>query len=198
MIQHDDLRLIKDSRPNRSQPRGYVPNARGLDLNGRCSQGEIVLILFNGNLFESNAQTLVNAVNCVGVMGKGIALEFKRRFPEMFADYEVRCSERRVKLGQPYLHRYSRPPWILNFPTKDHWRSASRLKDIVHGLEYLAQKYKEWRIESLAVPALGCGLGQLDWAAVKPVLCRHLELLDIPVELYVPIVDAGLCDPPEE
>jgi len=139
-----------------------------------------------GDLFKSKAQTLVNTVNCVGVMGKGIALEFKKRFPEMYKDYVERCKNKQVKLGKPYLYKYTPGPWILNFPTKDHWRSVSRLKDIEKGLDYLIKHYKEWGITSLAVPPLGCGHGRLDWNIVGPTLYRYLSKLDIPVELYAP------------
>jgi len=139
-----------------------------------------------GNMFESKAQTLVNTVNCVGVMGKGVALEFKKRFPDMFKDYVARCDAGQVKLGQPYLYKRLVPPWILNFPTKKHWRSMAKLDDIVNGLEYLLQHYKEWGIESLAVPPLGCGQGQLEWRVVGPTLYRYLKRMDIPVELYAP------------
>ncbi len=139
-----------------------------------------------GDLFKSKAQTLVNTVNCVGVMGKGIALGFKQRFPEMFADYVRRCEAGEVKLGQPYLYRSLIPPLVLNFPTKDHWRSVARLSDIVAGLDYLALHYKDWGVESLAVPPLGCGEGQLEWRVVGPTLYRRLAELDIEVELYAP------------
>jgi O-acetyl-ADP-ribose deacetylase (regulator of RNase III)/uncharacterized protein YwgA len=139
-----------------------------------------------GNLFESKAQTLVNTVNCVGVMGKGVALEFKKRFPEMFEDYERRCQRREVKLGRPYLFKRLVPPWILNFPTKDHWRSVANLEAIVEGLKYLLNHYKEWDIISLAVPPLGCGQGQLEWRVVGPTLYRYLSKMDIPIELYAP------------
>lgn len=139
-----------------------------------------------GNIFDSSAQTIVNTVNCVGVMGKGIALEFKKRFPEMYMDYVQRCKRNEVKLGYPYLYKNSNTPWILNFPTKDHWRSISRLEDIIKGLEYLIKYYKEWGITSLAVPPLGCGQGQLEWRIVGPTLYRYLSHLDIPVELYAP------------
>jgi O-acetyl-ADP-ribose deacetylase (regulator of RNase III) len=140
-----------------------------------------------GDMFETQAQTLVNTVNCVGVMGKGLALEFKKRFPDMYEDYVQRCAGKRVRLGEPYLYRRLFPPWILNFPTKDHWRSASRLADIEAGLDYLEQHYAEWGIESLAVPALGCSNGGLEWRVVGPTLYRHLEKLTIPVELYAPL-----------
>ena len=137
-------------------------------------------------MFKSNAQTLVNTVNTVGIMGKGIALEFKTRYPDMFNDYKKRCEAKQVKLGRPYLYKTIDRPWILNFPTKDHWRSVSRLSDIIDGLKYLENNYRRWGIQSLAVPPLGCGNGELDWRVVGPVLYRYLELLDIPVELYAP------------
>jgi uncharacterized protein YwgA/O-acetyl-ADP-ribose deacetylase (regulator of RNase III) len=139
-----------------------------------------------GNLFESKAQTLVNTVNCVGVMGKGVALEFKKRFPEMFDDYEKRCQRHEVKLGRPYLFKRLVPPWVLNFPTKDHWRSVASLEAIVGGLKYLIQHYREWGITSMAVPPLGCGQGQLEWRVVGPTLYRYLFKMDIPIELYAP------------
>src|SRR5205085_7361708 len=137
-------------------------------------------------MFESQVQTLVNTVNCVGVMGKGIALEFKKRFPDMYEDYVARCTAKQVRLGEPYVFRRLSRPWILNFPTKGHWRSVSRLSDIEAGLEHLGHHYREWGIESLAVPALGCSNGGLEWRVVGPTLYRHLSTLDIPVELYAP------------
>src|SRR4051794_8075959 len=92
-----------------------------------------------GDMFASGAQTLVNTVNTVGVMGKGVALEFKKRFPDMYEDYRQRCAAGAVRLGQPYLYRTLLPPYILNFPTKDHWRSVSKLSDIIEGLDYLEE-----------------------------------------------------------
>ena len=142
--------------------------------------------VFMGDMFESRAQTLVNTVNCVGVMGKGVALEFKKRYPEMFEDYAQRCKRHEVRLGRPYLFRYLTGPWILNFPTKDHWRSVTNLNDIVNGLEYLLDHYQEWGIKSLAVPPLGCGNGQLEWRVVGPTLYRYLGQFEIPVDLFAP------------
>jgi len=139
-----------------------------------------------GDLFKSRAQTLVNTVNCVGVMGKGVALGFKERFPDMFEDYVRRCERREVRLGRPYLYKGETEPWVLNFPTKDHWRSVARLDAIVEGLEHLERNYRDWGITSLAVPPLGCGEGQLEWGVVGPTLYRHLDRLLIPVELYGP------------
>lgn len=139
-----------------------------------------------GNIFDSQAQTLVNTVNCVGVMGKGLALEFKRRFPEMYADYVARCKGKTVKIGEPYLYRYPSGKWILNFPTKYHWRQPSRLEYITRGLQFVLEHYREWGITSIAFPPLGCGEGGLDWRVVGPTLYRELQKMDIPVELYVP------------
>jgi O-acetyl-ADP-ribose deacetylase (regulator of RNase III)/uncharacterized protein YwgA len=155
-----------------------------------------------GDLFESGAQTLVNTVNCVGVMGKGVALDFKERFPEMYEDYLRRCEAGEVVLGRPYLYKMVVPPWILNFPTKAHWRSVSRIADIEKGLGYLESHYREWGITSLAVPPLGCGQGQLEWRVVGPTLYRHLKRLDVPVDLYAPFgtpldqMDPGFLDRP--
>ena len=139
-----------------------------------------------GDLFDSKAQTLVNTVNCVGVMGKGIALQFKKHFPDMFKDYAERCKRGDVRLGRPYLFKRLHRPWILNFPTKDHWRSVSRLADIAEGLRYLEERYAKWGIESLAIPPLGCGHGQLEWRVVGPILYRRMSRFEIPVELYAP------------
>ncbi|MHB8577225.1 MAG: macro domain-containing protein [Dehalococcoidia bacterium] len=138
------------------------------------------------DIFESRAQTLVNTVNCVGVMGKGIALEFKRRFPEMYLDYVQRCARGEVRLGQPYLFADLVGPWVLNFPTKGHWRAASLKADIEAGLRYLDAHCQDWGITSLAVPPLGCGNGGLEWRQLGPVLYRYLSQFTIPVELYAP------------
>jgi len=139
-----------------------------------------------GDIFKSQMQTLTNTVNCVGVMGKGIALEFKKRLPDMYADYEDRCKRKEVQLGRPYLFNRLIPPSILLFPTKDHWRSVSSLSAIEEGLIHLKANYKEWGITSIAVPPLGCGLGELEWNIVGPTLFKHLKELEIPVELYAP------------
>jgi O-acetyl-ADP-ribose deacetylase (regulator of RNase III) len=141
--------------------------------------------LVRGDLLASRAHTLVNTVNCVGIMGKGIALAFKRRYPEMFKDYVQRCHAGAVRLGEPYPFPAS-DHLIVNFPTKDHWRSVSRLEDIERGLRYLREHLQEWGITAIAVPPLGCGNGQLEWSVVGPTLYRHLRTFGIPVELYVP------------
>lgn len=141
--------------------------------------------IVSGDLLRSRMQTLINTVNTVGVMGKGIALAFKRAYPEMYEDYRRRCERKEVQLGRPYVFAAG-DRLIVNFPTKGHWRAVSRLADIVAGLEYLEAHYREWGITSLAVPPLGCGNGQLEWDVVGPTLVRHLARFDVPVELYAP------------
>lgn len=141
--------------------------------------------LVTGNVLDSPAHTIVNTVNCVGVMGKGVALAFKRRYPDMFTDYVARCDRGEVQLGRPYPYQAD-DHLIINFPTKNHWRAVSRLQDIVEGLRYLQAHYRQWGVTSLAVPPLGCGNGQLEWNVVAPTLIRYLSQLDVPVDLYVP------------
>jgi len=140
-----------------------------------------------GNLFESGADTLVNPVNCVGVMGKGLALEFKKRFPSMFEDYAERCARNQVRLGEPYLFRDRSGTLIVNFPTKDHWRPPSRLADIDRGLDYFVQHHAQWRIKSVAFPQLGCGNGGLSWEDVGPLMFSKLQVLKIEIEVYMPV-----------
>jgi O-acetyl-ADP-ribose deacetylase (regulator of RNase III) len=139
-----------------------------------------------GDLFTSGANTLVNPVNCVGVMGAGLAAEFRRRFPDLDADYRRRCAAGQVRLGQPYLYRTAAGVQVINFPTKGHWRAPSRLADLDQGLAYLAAHATGWQLGSLAVPALGAGLGGLSWEQVGPLLYRHLRGLGIPVVVYAP------------
>ncbi len=139
-----------------------------------------------GDILKSKAQTLINTVNCVGIMGKGIALEFKKCFPEMFKDYVERCERKEVKPGVPYIYRTLFPPQIVNFPTKDHWKSVSRISDIERGLQHLLRDYKEWGVTSVAIPPLGCGNGQLEWRVVGPLIYRYVRQMDIPIEMYVP------------
>ncbi|HWV47765.1 MAG TPA: macro domain-containing protein, partial [Nitrospira sp.] len=139
-----------------------------------------------GDILKSKAQTLINTVNCVGVMGKGIALEFKNRFPDMYEDYVQRCQRREVKPGIPYLYKTLFPPQIINFPTKDHWKSISKVSDIERGLKHLVEYYKEWGVTSLAIPPLGCGNGQLEWRVVGPLIYRFVKDIGIPVEVYAP------------
>ncbi|TKD35260.1 type II toxin-antitoxin system antitoxin DNA ADP-ribosyl glycohydrolase DarG [Azotobacter chroococcum] len=139
-----------------------------------------------GDIFQSEAQTLVNTVNCVGVMGKGVALEFKKRWPCMMQDYADRCKKKLVKPGDPYIYTDMLGTSIINFPTKDHWRSASRLSDIERGLFIFIENYKTWNVTSVAFPPLGCGNGGLEWEIVGPIMYKMLSKVDIPVEIFAP------------
>lgn len=139
-----------------------------------------------GNLFDSNAKTLVNTVNCVGVMGKGIAKEFKTKYPPMYDDYEQRCKNKKVEPGKPYLYTDQAGTSILNFPTKDHWRSPSKLSYIISGLDWFVNNYHELGVTSIAFPPLGCGNGGLKWEVVGPLMYSKLKDLPINIEIYAP------------
>ena len=139
-----------------------------------------------GNIFESEARTLVNTINCVGVMGKGIALEFKKRYPDMFKEYVELCAKGLVKPGKPYYYADLNGTSIINFPTKDNWRSPSKLSYIVSGLDWFRDHYQELGITSIAFPPLGCGNGGLDWAIVGPLMYAKLVDLPIEIEMYAP------------
>ena len=139
-----------------------------------------------GDILKSKKQTLVNTVNCVGIMGKGIAEEFKKRFPGMFKDYVKRCEQHKVKIGQPYIYKDLFGQQIVNFPTKEHWKSISKVLDIEKGLDFLLSHYKQWGITSIAIPPLGCGNGQLEWKIVGPLIYKRVKKMDIPVEIYAP------------
>lgn len=139
-----------------------------------------------GDIFESDCQTIVNTVNCVGVMGKGIALEFKKRYPDMFGDYVRKCREGHVQTGLPYVYDSEDGMKIINFPTKKHWRSPSRLSYVVEGLDWFRANYEKSGITSVAFPPLGCGNGGLSWEVVGPVMYQKLRDLPIEVEIYAP------------
>lgn len=138
-----------------------------------------------GNLFESTTQTLVNTVNCYGVMGKGIALEFKNRFPEMFEAFYDFCERKKIQPGILYIWNKTEP-WILNFPTKKHWRNSSKIEYIESGLKKFSDNYIEKKISSIAFPQLGCSLGGLSWEnEVRPLMYKYLEpLQNLDIEIY--------------
>ncbi|HTK06993.1 MAG TPA: macro domain-containing protein [Ktedonobacteraceae bacterium] len=136
------------------------------------------------DIFLSEAQVLVNAVNCKGIMGKGIALAFKQRYPEMFATYQQECQTGTLRIGKPTLYRES-TPWILNFPTKDHWRENSKIEYLETGLAYFTAHYKETGITSIAFPKLGTKNGRLSWDEVGPLMAKYLAPLDITVYIYI-------------
>lgn len=136
------------------------------------------------SLFVSPAQTLVNTVNTVGVMGKGIALEFKTRYPEMFERYKNFCKTGALKTGQLYLYK-SPSKWVLNFPTKQDWRRGSKLEWIEQGLKNFVETYQQRGITSISFPQLGTGNGGLTWDPdVKSLMEEHLSGLPIPVFIH--------------
>lgn len=140
-----------------------------------------------GDMFKSDAQTIVNTVNCVGVMGKGIAAEFKKRFPAMYEQYKKQCDAGLIHLGKLTVYRdLFGEKIIVNFPTKKHWKSPTLLKDIENGLDYFLAHHKKWGVTSVAFPPLGCGSGGLRWESVGPLMYEKLVDLDIPVEMYAP------------
>lgn len=135
--------------------------------------------LAHGNLLNASAQALVNTVNTEGVMGKGIALQFKNAYPQVFKDYAAACKAGQVRLGAMDVHDLGSigggPRWIINFPTKGHWRSNSRLQDVASGLVDLVATVKRLGIETIAIPPLGCGNGGLEWTQVRPLIEKAFE-----------------------
>jgi O-acetyl-ADP-ribose deacetylase (regulator of RNase III) len=149
-----------------------------------------VITRVKGDLLAAEVHALVNTVNCVGVMGKGIALQVKRRYPGVFAAYERACKRGEVKIGQMFVvptGQLDGPQLVINFPTKQHWRYPSRLEYIERGLLSLREVIRDHEISSVAIPPLGAGSGGLEWATVEPIIVRALEDLDdVDVKLYVP------------
>lgn len=143
-----------------------------------------------GNLLESQAEAVVNTVNTMGVMGKGIALMFKERFPENTKAYEAACRAGEVRVGAMFITpamELDGPRWIINFPTKANWRNPTRLEWVESGLESLKQAIREKGIRSIAIPPLGCGNGGLDWNTVRPIIVEALgDLEDVEVVVYEP------------
>ena len=147
--------------------------------------------LVRGDIVKADAEALVNTVNCVGFMGRGIALQFKRVFPANFTAYEAACRLDAVKPGRMLVFEtgyLTGPRYIINFPTKRHWRGASRMGDIESGLRALVDEVHQRGIRSIAVPPLGCGLGGLDWRDVRPRIERAFEALpDVRVLVFEPV-----------
>ncbi len=149
-----------------------------------------MLELKQGNLLEEDAEALVNAVNCVGVMGKGIALQFKQAFPENFQQYKKACDAKEVQPGRmltvPTAKLFN-PKYIINFPTKRHWRDKSKIEDIQTGLKALIAEVQQLGITSVVIPALGCGNGRLDWLEVKPLIeSAFVELPEVKAIAFEP------------
>lgn len=146
-----------------------------------------------GSLFEAGAQAIVNPVNCVGTMGAGLAAEFKRRYPAMYKEYAKLCKKSYIKIGKVWVwHEHEKPcneepcGYVINFPTKDDWRRPSKLEWIASGLDDLAECATMNGIKSIAVPALGCGYGGLDFELVKKLVYEKLDGLPTHIILFEP------------
>jgi len=190
IIKHCNLDVIPE-------PYMFFENPRKIDLTQYLSVVE-------GDVFFSRMQTLTISVNTVGIMGKGLASRAKYQFPDIYVLYQDLCRKRVIKIGRPYLYKpeYSLDSlladeplnlsnanlvtWFLLFPTKRHWKEQSDIKGIEEGLQWLKDNYKREGITSLAIPALGCGLGRLNWKDVGPLICRYLSTFDIKIMLYLP------------
>lgn len=162
------------------------------------------LSIVDGDLFFSRLQTLTVPVNLQSVMGRGLALRTKYQFPDVYVAYQDACRSKRITATKPYLYKREsslaeeladhgsefRTPnavkWFLLFATKRHWRENSRLEDIEGGLDWVRRNFEKQGIQSLAMPALGCGLGGLDWKDVGPLMCKYLHGININVAIYLP------------
>ncbi len=145
-----------------------------------------------GNLLNADAEALVNAVNCVGIMGKGIALQFKKVFPENFLHYKAVCDRKELQPGKLFIYETNmlyNPKYIVNFPTKQHWKEKSRITYIETGLSALIEEIRKRSISSIALPPLGCGLGGLQWKDVRKIIKDIFEQEPhVEVQLYEPSI----------
>ena len=151
---------------------------------------EMAIRFLQGNILEADAVALVNPVNCIGVMGKGLAAGFKKAFPGNFLAYREACSKGELKLGRVYAFTQGDEPvrLIINFPTKDHWRDKSRIWNIRSGLSDLRRVVLgNSDIRSIAIPALGCGLGGLEWSVVRPRIVQYMsDIAGVDVQVFEP------------
>ncbi|MCK9223520.1 MAG: macro domain-containing protein [Candidatus Muirbacterium halophilum] len=144
-----------------------------------------------GDLLKEDVEAIVNTVNCVGIMGKGIALQFKKRFPDNYKMYSFECKQKKIVPGKMFVYETRNvfnPKFIINFPTKKHWKELSKLEYIENGLNDLVRIIKKFNITSIAIPPLGCGLGGLKWELVKKIIEEKLEkLVDVNIFVFEPI-----------
>ena len=143
-----------------------------------------MISIVTGDLFESKAQTIVNTVNCVGAMGKGIALEYKKRYPDMYEKYRELCEKKLLNIGQLWIYK-SANKWILNFPTKLDWRNPSKIEYLESGLNKFVIEYKQKGITSIAFPLLGASNGGIDPYVSLGTMCKYLKTCDIPIHIYI-------------
>lgn len=151
-----------------------------------------MLQFIHSSILDSQAQTVVNTVNTVGVMGKGLAHAFREKYPPMFAAYKNLCDKNQLDVGQLWLWRGSNQ-WVLNFPTKRHWRNPSRIEYIEKGLKKFVANYEARGIREISFPRLGCGNGGLQWELVKPVMEKYLR--NLPIQIYIHDFDMDIGAP---
>jgi len=181
-----------------------VPEPNFFFQPNRASRVNEKISLIEGDMFFSNMQTLTVSVNLQGIMGKGLASRAKYQFPDVYVEYQDACRQKRITATKPFLYKRevsldaeladlpstmvnpNAEKWFLLFATKRKWRENSRIEDIDAGLNWIEQNYQEEGIHSLALPALGCGLGGLDWSDVGPLMCRTLSRIDIASSIYLP------------
>ena len=144
----------------------------------------------NGDILREDVEAIVNTVNCVGIMGRGLALQFKNKFPQNFKEYQLACKNKEVQLGKMFVHQTGQlinPKYIINFPTKGHWKQNSKIEDISNGLDDLTTIIEKYSIKSIAIPPLGSGLGGLDWKMVKKLIEEKLKNINCTVILFEPL-----------
>ena len=142
-----------------------------------------MLKIVTGDIFESDTQTIVNTINCVGAMGKGIALEYKKRYPEMYIKYKELCNRNLIDIGKLWLHK-TNEKWILNFPTKKHWRDSSKTEYLEMGLQKFLDEYENKGITSISFPLLGANNGGLNHKVSQEIMCKYLENCKINVLIF--------------
>jgi O-acetyl-ADP-ribose deacetylase (regulator of RNase III) len=156
--------------------------------------GKSMIQYRKGDILREDVEALVNPVNCVGVMGRGLAFQFKKAFPENFKAYADGCERHEVQPGQMFIFRtgqLTNPKYIINFPTKRHWRDKSRIEDIDSGLVALVDEISSRNIHSIAIPPLGSGLGGLNWSDVRPRIENSLRVLyRVRVVIFEPIASS--------
>ena len=144
----------------------------------------------NGDILREDVEAIVNTVNCVGIMGRGLGLQFKNKFPQNFKEYQLACTNKEVQLGKMFVHQTGQlinPKYIINFPTKGHWKQNSKIEDISNGLDDLITIIEKYSIKSIAIPPLGSGLGGLDWKMVKKLIEEKLKNINCTVILFEPL-----------
>ncbi len=200
---HNSLEKVKSKINGKNIP--IIPEPELFFMPSRRIKLSEYLSLVEGDMFFSRMQTITVSVNTMGIMGKGVALRARYQFPDVFVFYQDLCKKKILKMGKPYLYKreqsldsvladeaerltnINQQTWFLLFPTKTDWRKMADINGIEEGLKWLVRNYKEEGIESIAMPALGCGLGWLSWGLVGPMLSKYLQKMPIPIEVYLPV-----------